>query len=150
MLFRSHILLSLVIYFVLNYFVEMPFFVLGFVLFGAAFVDIDSGMSRVGKSLFFRPLQFMTRHRGFFHSLVACVIFSLIIGVISRWGGFGFFVGYLSHLVLDCFTPAGVGLFWPFGFRVRGFIRSGSWVEDVVFVLFLFLSVILGYLFLRI
>ena len=83
------------------------------------------------------------------HSLVACVFLSLVVGMVSLWGGFGFFVGYISHLVLDCFTKMGVKLFWPLGFRVRGFVRSGSWVEDVLFVFILVLDVlfILDYLF---
>jgi len=140
MLFRTHILFGVFCFFILERFVEMPLFVLGFVLLGAAFVDIDSCSSRIGKKFWF--LSWVLKHRGFLHGLVACVVLSLVVGVVSLWGGFGFFVGYVSHLVLDCLTRGGIRLFWPLGFRVRGFVGSGSWVEDVIFVLLLFSNIL--------
>ena len=143
MLFRTHFLFGILVWLILECFVEMPFFVLVFVLFGLAFVDIDSLNSKVGKKFWF--LSWALKHRGVLHSLVACVLLSLIVGAFSLWAGFGFFVGYVSHLVLDCFTKMGIRLFWRFGFRVRGFVRSGSWVEDVLFVLVLGLDVWLGF-----
>ena len=131
------------VYFVLSYFVEMPLFVLVFVLLAAAFVDVDVKSSSFGNRWYFRPLQFLIKHRGFIHSLFFGVLLSLILGSVSLWWGFGFFVGYLSHLFLDCWTKSGVKLFWPFRWRVRGFVRSGSWVEDVLFVLLLLVDVVL-------
>ncbi|MFH0808258.1 MAG: metal-dependent hydrolase [archaeon] len=139
MLFRTHVVFGLICYFLVNYFVEMPGFVLLFVLLGSVFVDVDSCSSRVGRKVWF--LSWFLRHRGFFHSLIGALGFSLIVGVFSLWGGFGFFVGYISHLFLDSFTRMGLKMFWPSGFRVRGFVKSGSWVEDVLFVLFLGLDV---------
>jgi len=147
MLFRTHMLFGLVCYFLLSYFVEMPVFVLMFVLLGSVFVDIDSCSSKVGRRFWF--LSWFFRHRGFLHSLIGALFFSTLIGLVNLWVGFGFFVGYISHLVLDCFTRMGLRLFWPFGFKVKGFVKSGSWVEDVLFVLFLFLDIFfLVYIFL--
>ena len=140
MLFRTHLVFGLVCYFLLTCFVEIPFFVLGFVLLGSIFVDIDSWNSKIGKRFWF--LSCFLRHRGALHSLVGALFFSLVVGVFSLWGGFGFFVGHVSHLVLDCFTKMGVNLFWPFVFRVKGGVRSGGWIEDVLFVLFLFSDVL--------
>ncbi|HDL02299.1 MAG TPA: metal-dependent hydrolase [Candidatus Pacearchaeota archaeon] len=137
MLFRTHVVFGLVVWLVLSFFIKMPVFVLGFVLLGSVFVDIDSCSSKIGKRFWF--LAWFLRHRGVLHSLVACIVLSLVVGVLNLWMGFGFFIGYVSHLVLDCFTRRGIGLFWPFDFRVRGFVRSGSWVEDVIFVLILIL-----------
>lgn len=125
------------VYFLLSYFLEIPLFVLFFVLFGTGFVDIDAKGSKFGNHWYFRPLQWITKHRGFVHSLIAGLIFSLMIGLINLWGGFGFFIGYISHLFLDCFTKSGVKLFWPFKFKIKGFVRSGGMVEDVIFVLLL-------------
>jgi inner membrane protein len=141
MLFRTHLVFGLVCWFLVGAFVEVPGFVLGFVLLGAIFVDIDSHKSKIGNRFWLRPMQWFVRHRGFFHSLVGGLFLSLIIGAFSLWAGFGFFVGYVSHLVMDSFTPMGVVLFWPFKFRIRGFVKSGSWVEDVMFVLFLLLGI---------
>ncbi len=139
MLFRTHVVFGLACYFLLSYFLEMPVFVLGFVLLGTVFVDVDSCSSKVGRKFWF--LSWFFRHRGVLHSLLACVFLSLIIGFFSLWAGFGFFVGYISHLIMDCFTKMGIKLFWPLKFRVKGFVRSGSWLEDVVFVLFLILDI---------
>jgi len=152
MLFRSHIVFSIAIWFLVSWFIEMPFYVLIFVLLGTAFVDIDAWNSRVGNRWYLRPLQWVTRHRGVLHSLALALLLSLIVGGFDLWAGFGFFVGYVSHLFLDCFTLSGVKLFWPFSFRIRGFVRSGSWVEDVFFVLFLLvdLGLVFYYLFLMI
>jgi len=46
-------------------------------------------------------------------------------------------------LFLDCWTRGGVELFWPLKYKVKGFVKSGGVVEDVIFVL-----VMLGDLFL--
>ena len=140
MLFRTHVLFGLFCYFILDIFIEMPFFVLVFVLLGAVFVDVDSYSSRIGRRFWF--LSWFFKHRGVLHSLVGAVILSLFVGMLSLWAGFGFFVGYVSHLFLDGFTNRGIGLFWPFRFRAKGFVRSGSWVEDVVFVLILFADIL--------
>ena len=137
MLFRTHIMFSLMIYFLLNYFLRIPFWVLFFILFATVFVDIDIRNSKIGNHWYFRLFQWTTKHRGVLHSLIVGLILSLVVGIISLWGGFGFFVGYVSHLFLDCLTKSGVELFWPFGWKIKGFVRSGGIVEDIFFVLLL-------------
>ena len=140
MLFRTHFLFGFFVWAILERFVEMPFFVLVFVLLGVIFVDLDSCSSKVGRKFWF--LSWVFRHRGFLHSLVGCLFFSVLVGLFNLWSGFGFFVGYVSHLILDCFTKMGISFFWPFKFKVRGFVRSGSWVEDILFVLLLFSDIL--------
>ncbi len=137
MLFRTHVVFGVFVFFVLSYFIEMPLFVLAFVLLATVFVDIDVRSSLFGNRWYFRPLQWVVKHRGVFHSLFFGVLLSLILGSVNLWAGFGFFVGYVSHLFLDCWTKSGVGLFWPFRYRVKGFVRSGGILETVVFVLLL-------------
>jgi inner membrane protein len=128
---------SLAIYFLLEQFLAMPFWVLGFILLATAFVDVDVKSSKFGNHWYFRPLQWMTGHRGVFHSLGFGLLLSLIVGVFNLWAGFGFFVGYISHLFLDCMTKGGIRLFWPFKFKIKGFVGSGGIVEEVIFVLLL-------------
>jgi len=153
MLFRTHIVFSLAVYFLLSYFIAMPFYVLIFVLLATVFVDIDIKNSWAGNRWYLRPLQIFTKHRGFLHSIFVGVLLSLILGSVSLWAGFGFFVGYVSHLFLDCLTKGGVKLFWPLRFKIKGFVRSGGIVEQVVFVLlllgdiFVVGKVVFGYLF---
>lgn len=133
---------GLLCWFALDRILEMPFWVLFGVLFGVVVVDLDSSQSKVGRRLWF--VSWWMKHRGVLHSLFSCVLLSLIVGMFDLWLGFGFGVGYVSHLVLDALTLAGVGLFWPLRFRVSGFVRSGSWVEDVLFVLLLGLDIVFG------
>ncbi|NPE26379.1 metal-dependent hydrolase [Methanococcoides sp. SA1] len=140
MLFRTHVLFGVISFFILDLVLEMPVYVLIGVLVGSVFVDLDCLKSKVGRRFWF--LSFWFRHRGFLHSLIGALIFSSVVGLFDLWIGFGFFVGYVSHLVLDCLTWMGVRLFWPFDFKVRGFVRSGDWVEDVLFVLFLFSDIV--------
>ena len=121
----------------------MPTFVLGFVLLSTVFVDIDIKNSKFGNHWYFRPLQWITKHRGFLHSLIFAILSSLVIGSLNLWAGFGFFVGYISHLFLDCWTKSGIRLFWPFKWKIKGFIKSGGIIEDVVFVLLLLENVLL-------
>ncbi|MFH1237898.1 MAG: metal-dependent hydrolase [archaeon] len=137
MLFKTHIMFSLMVYFLLSSFLNMPVWVLLFVLLATAFVDVDIKSSRAGNHWYLRPLQWMTKHRGILHSLIVGLIFSLIVGIVSLWGGFGFFVGYISHLFLDCLTKSGVKLFWPFSLKIKGFVRSGGVIEQIIFVLLL-------------
>ena len=137
MLFKTHIVFSLAVYFLLSYYIAMPWYVLIFVLLATAFVDIDIKNSKAGNRWYLRPFQFFTKHRGLLHSLIVGLLLSLIIASISQWAGFGFFVGYISHLFLDCLTKSGVKLFWPLPWKVKGFVKSGSIVEQVIFVLLL-------------
>ncbi len=79
MLFRTHIVFSLAVYLLLRNFISMPIWVLFFVLFATAFVDIDIKNSRAGNRWYLRPLQWFTKHRGFLHSLGAAMLFSLVV-----------------------------------------------------------------------
>ncbi len=136
MLFRTHILFGFFLWLILIFFLKVPFFILGFILFGSIFLDIDSHNSKIGSKFWF--LSWFFKHRGFLHSLFGCLFLGLIIGLLNLWAGFGFFLGGISHLFLDSFTKRGVRIFWPFGFKVYGFVKTGSWMEDVLFVLLLF------------
>lgn len=132
---------SVFVWIVLSYFVEIPFWVLIFVLLATVFVDVDVKNSSFGNRWYFRPLQWVVKHRGVFHSLFFGLLLSLILGSVNLWAGFGFFVGYVSHLFLDCWTRSGVELFWPFGWKIKGFVKSGGIIEEVVFVLLLLIDI---------
>jgi inner membrane protein len=137
MLFRTHVNFAIFLFLVLTFILDMPMFVLAFSILGAAFVDIDGKKSRFGKNILLRPLQWITRHRGIFHSIFMAVLISCLIGIFNLWACFGFFIGYVSHLILDAITPAGVALFWPFKFKFKGPVKTGGIFETVFFVLLL-------------
>jgi inner membrane protein len=144
MLFRTHIVFSVLVYLVLvRYFMIGSPIIFGiFLIIATMFVDIDSRKSKMGKGWWFRPIQWFVRHRGIFHSLLFGLLVSVIIAAIHAWAGVGFFVGYLSHLFMDCFTRSGVKVFWPvYDNKISfGWVRSGGVAEDVIFVLLLLLD----------
>jgi len=139
MLFRTHVVFALAVYFFLLKYLYVPnkILLLFFMMLAMAFVDIDIKNSKFGDHWYLRPLQIFVRHRGITHSLFFAVLLSLVIGGFNLWAGFGFFSGYISHLFLGALTLRGVGLFWPIRWKVRGFVRSGGIAEEVIFVLLL-------------
>lgn len=97
-------------------------------LITSLFPDIDHPKSLLGQRLRWIavPIARIFGHRGFTHSLIA-----IVIGVILlSWqlnGTYwlpadvlqGMILGYLSHIVADMLTPAGVPLLWPCRWRFR-------------------------------
>lgn len=89
--------------------------------------DIDHPQSVLGQRLRWLslPIARMFGHRGFTHSLLAIIgvilLFTLQItpGVVPLDAFHGMIVGYLSHIVADMLTPAGVPLLWPCRWRFR-------------------------------
>ena len=108
-------------------------------VFGALLPDIDHPSSKMGK-LFF-PLSLIIAkvcgHRGFTHSALM-VVALILVGAHFAGGDFSAqmlvwgIVGYLSHLLLDSFTPKGIPLMWPLKVPVRmplPAVRTGGKVE---------------------
>ena len=130
----------------MNYFNVNRYIFLSMAVFGSLFVDIDDAGSYFGNKI--RPvssmIKFLFKHRGVFHSVfMALLIFTgfWYFGMIGY--GYGFFIGYLSHLVADGLTLDGVRIFYPFSkFAVRGFFRTGGIFESIFFALVL---VAIGY-----
>lgn len=143
MLFRTHLVFAVFIYFIFFRFLEISFYnkiILGiFLLIATLFVDVDSTKSKLGSWLIFRPFQLFFSHRGMIHSLLIAVVLSLFICFFSLPAGIGFFMGYFCHLFLDFFTKRGVCLFWPILKKKFYFIgiSSGGILEEILFVLLL-------------
>lgn len=90
--------------------------------------DIDHPKSLLGQRLKWlsQPIARAFGHRGFTHSLlavaggVALLQLKLPDGWIIPADAFqGMILGYLSHIVADMLTPAGVPLLWPCRWRFR-------------------------------
>jgi inner membrane protein len=139
MLFKTHLVFGVFVFFILNYILLVPnkilFFI--FVVAGAIIVDIDVKNSRVGRRWFLRPFQFFIKHRGMVHSLFFGLLVSVLIASLSEWAGFAFFAGYMSHMLLDFMTCSGVMFFWPWKKKFGLGIKSGSAFEEIFFVLIL-------------
>ncbi|BAP58521.1 metal-dependent hydrolase [Candidatus Tachikawaea gelatinosa] len=89
--------------------------------------DIDHTQSFIGKKLKFlsKSISRIFGHRGFTHSLFCLLNIFILQKIITNLSiipydiGQGFFLGYLSHILADSFTPHGVKLFWPLKYRFR-------------------------------
>jgi membrane-bound metal-dependent hydrolase YbcI (DUF457 family) len=146
MLFRTHLVFGILVFFLLNYLLLIPnkvlFFI--FVIIGAIVVDIDLKNSKVGKNLFFRPFQFFIKHRGMVHSLIFGIIIGVLIASVNQWAGFGFFAGFMSHLFLDFLTASGIEFFWPWKKKIGLGIKTGGIIEEIFFVLVLLIDFYFG------
>lgn len=123
-------------------------------LFGSVFLDIDHPNSFIGRRM--KVTSFVVHHtlghRGFTHSLLfvfGASFFSylLLLIVFSHVGSFlfvahsfsfGFFLGMVSHLLLDMMTKSGVPLLHPFSKKRYSIspIKTGS-VGESLFALVL-------------
>lgn len=84
----------------------------------------------------------ISNHRGFTHSILGLLLFSLIAKLILMEHNMspiykGFVIGYGSHLVLDIFTAKGIKLLYPMKrnivFPIK--IKSNGFGEKLIFFL---------------
>ena len=120
-------------------------------LASALLPDLDHPKSLLGRRLpwISGPLSRLFGHRGFTHSLLAvgAGVWGLAQfqgpGLISVAVKDALIIGYLSHLLGDWLTPAGIPLFWPLRrrFRLPGLpLKSGGGYEAVFCLLTLALA----------
>ena len=143
MLFRTHITLVFLtgLFFVnlLNPPNKILFMALA--MFGSILPDVDNPTSKIGR--FVKPVGYFFKHRGIVHSLFTMAFLSLILSLFTNHF-YAFSLGFTAHLVVDSLTPMGIGFFYPFtSFRIRGFMRTGSIFDHVIFAAILVSSAIL-------
>ncbi len=144
MRFRTHLAFSFLISILIidSFNIQNKIIFIVVLLIASALPDIDSYKSKLGKKI--KPISFLINillgHRGIFHSPFLLILISMVIAIINIEIAAAFFIGYLSHLVLDSLTPEGVMFFYPFSKkRTKGFIRTGSLWENIFFILLLVL-----------
>ncbi len=142
-MFRTHLAFSLFIGLILIKIldIENQILFLIFLLFFGVFPDIDERKSKVSRKFgfFSLPINYIFRHRGFFHTIyLPLILFLLFFMVDEVILGIGVLAGYLSHLILDSLTRSGVKIFKPLlHFRFYGFFRSGRLFDRILFLMFL-------------
>lgn len=111
---------------------------------GALFPDIDMKSSYISKRYPFLAKHFgkKCRHRGFTHSFLAVLLFSLffeVIYMISNQNiivlsiGLGFLLGYASHMILDFLTSEGIEFFNPIKINIHILpIKTGGTSEKYI------------------
>jgi inner membrane protein len=140
MLFKTHFAFGLFIYLLFFSYFQRPVLTLIGLLIGIIIVDLDSKKSKFGKAWYLRPIQWLTKHRKIFHTILFGIVITVLLSTINIEISFGFFVGFISHLILDSMTIHGIAPLYPFTQqKISGYIKSGGIGEDIIFVL-LFLS----------
>lgn len=140
-LFYTHILLGIVVFLLTKDFFQagnnLIFFLM--VMLGSILPDIDEKHSKMNRwSGFIGNIAvFLTKHRGFFHSLLFFII--LFLAISYYWQNFyaeGLLLGYFAHLMGDGVTKMGVQIFYPFSrFKFKGPVRVGGMFEFVIMAL---------------
>ncbi|MFT4325272.1 metal-dependent hydrolase [Candidatus Liberibacter solanacearum] len=110
--------------------------------------DIDHSQSFISRHL--KIISFFTsyilKHRGFTHSILAVILYVECIhqffpSTLIPYQDFqdAMIIGYVSHLVADILTPAGIPLLWPCPWRFcLPVLHPNSSVREILFcVLFL-------------
>jgi len=133
MMFRTHIAAGafLALLFLPAVVHKWSFFVI--VMFCTLLPDIDCTQSYLGKYKILRPLQWVVKHRGFFHSFTFAVAVALIFVFYYPILALPFFLGYAGHLIADSLTPEGIRIFWPLKNEVKWRIRTGGKTENILF-----------------
>ncbi|MCA9375622.1 MAG: metal-dependent hydrolase [Candidatus Doudnabacteria bacterium] len=114
---------------------------------GALLPDLDAPKSRIHNVFkgLTTPIGYIAKHRNFFHSLLAVAI---VFGA-SWWFGanelvpgaaFVLAAGYISHIVIDMLTPAGVRVLFPLKAKLHWLPRklspkTGGIVDNLLFLL---------------
>lgn len=147
MLFRTHLAFSFLIGLIIVDFFKISNNILFLILFlfFSLIPDLDEHSSKISRKLKFLSffLKSLFKHRGFLHSIFIPFLSSLFLFIINRkFLGLAVILGYLSHLILDAFTIKGIKPLYPLiDKRIRGFIKVGSFLENVLFFIILVLVV---------
>ena len=103
---------------------------LAIVMVAALIPDVDNADSKLGR--YVKLISKIFEHRGYFHS-----VFLILLGLFffNAFWFIAFALGVVSHLILDSMTLQGITPLYPLKMRISGFIRTGSFMENIFFVL---------------
>jgi len=113
------------------------------VVIASVLPDIDHPDSKIGKNI--KIIGYLFEHRGFFHSVFAIILFTFPVYYFlkSYILGFAVLAGYASHLIADCISIKGIMPLHPISrLKIRGFIRTNSSIEYLIFISLIILDVI--------
>ena len=136
MLFKTHVSITVFAILILISHVEYKTSFVIMALVATMIPDIDTPNSKIGRNWYFRPFQWIAKHRGMFHSFTFLILITLIFCFTFPKLALGFFLGYGLHLLVDGFTIEGVSVLYPLGIRMNGKLRTGGAVEAGMFVMF--------------
>jgi membrane-bound metal-dependent hydrolase YbcI (DUF457 family) len=107
------------------------------VLMATLLPDVDAGFSTINKIRGLGFIGYFLRHRGWVHSFLPAVVISLVFAIFLPILALPFFLGYSLHIFIDSFTMEGVMPFWPYKRNSNWHMKTGSYVETTLFVVFI-------------
>ena len=149
MMFKTHFALSILIALLIIIFFGIPnkiIFVF-IIMASSSFPDIDSGKSKIGRkfTIISKIINMFFGHRKFFHSVFpALILFLIFIYFNMFYLGLAVFIGYLTHLLGDSITNEGIMHLYPISkFNISSILKTGSFTEFILFLIFSLLDVVL-------
>ena len=119
-----------------GYEISNTFLFFAVVLFCSLLSDIDEPESKLGRK--FPPsilIKLTLGHRGFFHTIWVGLILSILFYYFGLIYSIAALIGYCSHLIGDSLTISGVNWLYPFKGNIKGFIRTGGFLEKIIFII---------------
>jgi inner membrane protein len=129
MLIKTHLAITTFFVLLLLPFVEFKLIFIVVSILATYIPDIDSPSSKIGNHWYFRPIQWVSSHRGKIHSFTFLIFITLILVFFFPILSFPFFLGYSSHLFADSFTLEGIHPFYPSKVISNGDVRTGGIFE---------------------
>lgn len=146
MLFRTHFLFGFLVGLYIIDFLKIKNQILFMVvlLFFSTFPDIDESSSRVSKKL--KPFSYLAAllgHRNILHTIYFPIAIALTLFILNlKLLSYAVLIGYLLHLFLDITTKKGLALLYPLTKkRIKGFIKVGSLIENLIFIVLIILVI---------
>lgn len=142
MMLRTHLAVGIAVVLYFLPFIEHKLVFVPVALIASILPDIDSGFSNIGKHKIFRPVQWLSNHRGILHTYTFCIGISVLLAFFYPIVALPFFLGYSFHLYLDMFTPQGIKPFWPLKVKSSGHVTTGGKVDATIFYIFVVLDLV--------
>lgn len=143
-MFRTHLVIGV---FLILLFIPVVAFnkmlFIGVVLLSTFLPDMDMSKSYLGKYKILRPLQWVVKHRGAFHSFTFAVFLTFIFMFEYPVLALPFFLGYAGHLIGDALTPDGIRPWWPLEGEIKWRIRTGGKREKIIFYVVVLANIVL-------
>ncbi|BBA85227.1 membrane protein [endosymbiont of Sipalinus gigas] len=117
--------------------------------------DIDHPNSFIGSKIKFisKLINKKIGHRKFTHSLLILIIlnyyFKKIVNLYFTSNSlyYGMIIGYITHIILDLFTPMGVEILWPLNFKFK--ISIYYFIKIIKYIIIMLLYLLLIFLILK-
>ena len=158
-MFRTHIAFAVFVYFLIIKLFSLDFAFIPFILiiFGSILPDMDHPKSFINRHYLIgigKIVSLFSEHRGFWHSLLGLLTISIISYALVLLTPLNHLInhnlvlflvfGYFLHLLLDSFTPSGIKWLWKNKkLRTKGFIKTNSLSENILFIFLIIISTLL-------